>query len=219
MHDQFNEQNVPSMYLSGGPIVPVLLPFSFLTSVFGTDNADYYGFTNEWAAFQKLEHLISTPSSCSFLATSWNTNLGGSFFCHRFEISLPVAVCSGVANALVQHYGALITIQFLVNCQPLTDLRSLYQAVMGIGFASSGCLVRTRYPNHTLATENPIIILIQLASQSSSKVDSKLHPLFHLEASSLALLGKASFDKGYFLSANIYIVDASNVRQCTAQEG
>ncbi|GKB56248.1 hypothetical protein Tco_0912434 [Tanacetum coccineum] len=45
-----------------------------------------------------------------------------------FEISLPVAVCSGVANALVQHYGALITIQFLVNCQPLTDLRSLYQS-------------------------------------------------------------------------------------------
>ncbi|GJU47182.1 hypothetical protein Tco_1204448 [Tanacetum coccineum] len=45
-----------------------------------------------------------------------------------FEISLPVAVCSGVANALVQYYGALITIQFLVNCQPLTDLRSLYQS-------------------------------------------------------------------------------------------
>ncbi|GKA39897.1 hypothetical protein Tco_0732490 [Tanacetum coccineum] len=45
-----------------------------------------------------------------------------------FEISLPVAVCSGVANALVQYYGALITIQFLVNCQPSTDLRSLYQS-------------------------------------------------------------------------------------------
>ncbi|GJU07186.1 hypothetical protein Tco_1123616 [Tanacetum coccineum] len=45
-----------------------------------------------------------------------------------FEISLPVAVCSGVANALVQHYGALITIQFLVNYQPLMDLRSLYQS-------------------------------------------------------------------------------------------
>ncbi|GJX88586.1 hypothetical protein Tco_0340600 [Tanacetum coccineum] len=45
-----------------------------------------------------------------------------------FKISLPVSVCSGVANALVQHYGALITIQFLVNCQPLTDLRSLYQS-------------------------------------------------------------------------------------------
>ncbi|GKC63801.1 hypothetical protein Tco_1096399 [Tanacetum coccineum] len=27
-----------------------------------------------------------------------------------FEFSLPVAVCSGVANALVQYYGALITI-------------------------------------------------------------------------------------------------------------
>ncbi|GJZ69840.1 hypothetical protein Tco_0633390 [Tanacetum coccineum] len=59
-----------------------------------------------------------------------------------FEISLPVAVCSGVANALVQYYGALITIQFL------------------------------------------------LASQSSSRVDNKLHPLSHLEASSLASLGK-----------------------------
>ncbi|GKC28501.1 hypothetical protein Tco_1035795 [Tanacetum coccineum] len=45
-----------------------------------------------------------------------------------FEFSLPVVVCSGVANALVQYYGALITIQFLVNCQPLTDLRSLYQS-------------------------------------------------------------------------------------------
>ncbi|GJT35400.1 hypothetical protein Tco_0925819 [Tanacetum coccineum] len=45
-----------------------------------------------------------------------------------FEISLPVVVCFGVANALVQHYGALIMIQFLVNCQPLTDLRSLYQS-------------------------------------------------------------------------------------------
>ncbi|GJS90752.1 hypothetical protein Tco_0773388 [Tanacetum coccineum] len=39
-----------------------------------------------------------------------------------------LVVCSGVANALVQYYGALITIQFLVNCQPSTDLRSLYQS-------------------------------------------------------------------------------------------
>ncbi|GJZ56685.1 hypothetical protein Tco_0612179 [Tanacetum coccineum] len=36
-----------------------------------------------------------------------------------FEISLPVAVCSGVANALVQYYGALFAIQFLVNCQTI----------------------------------------------------------------------------------------------------
>ncbi|GKD32586.1 hypothetical protein Tco_1248095 [Tanacetum coccineum] len=32
------------------------------------------------------------------------------------------------ANASVQYYGALITIQFLVNCQPSMDLRSLYQS-------------------------------------------------------------------------------------------
>ncbi|GJU46487.1 reverse transcriptase domain-containing protein [Tanacetum coccineum] len=45
-----------------------------------------------------------------------------------FDMPLPVAVCSGLANASVQYYGALITIQFLVNCQPSTDLRSLYQS-------------------------------------------------------------------------------------------
>ncbi|GJZ21442.1 hypothetical protein Tco_0786719 [Tanacetum coccineum] len=48
------------------------------------------------------------------------------------------------------------------------------------------------------ATENPIIILSQLASQSSSKVDSKLHPLFHLKASSLASVDKHLLTKDIF---------------------
>ncbi|GKA32514.1 reverse transcriptase domain-containing protein [Tanacetum coccineum] len=46
----------------------------------------------------------------------------------RLKTISTLTVCSGRANALVQYYGALITIQFLVNCQPSMDLRSLYQS-------------------------------------------------------------------------------------------
>ncbi|GJR27955.1 hypothetical protein Tco_1104187 [Tanacetum coccineum] len=86
---------------------------------------------------ESVQHLILSASQLhsniqlSWLLTRCIDNLivfSKLLAVNGFEISLPVAVCSGVANALVQHYGALITIQFLVNYQPLTDLRSLYQS-------------------------------------------------------------------------------------------
>ncbi|GJR41781.1 DNA-directed DNA polymerase [Tanacetum coccineum] len=46
------------------------------------------------------------------------------------KIPAKLAVCSGVAMLQYKYYGALNTIQFLVNCQPSTDLRGLYQAAV-----------------------------------------------------------------------------------------
>ncbi|GJU89988.1 retrovirus-related pol polyprotein from transposon TNT 1-94 [Tanacetum coccineum] len=70
------------------------------------------------------------------------------------------------------------------------------------------------------ATERFITFLSQLASQSSLRVDNKLHLLSHLEASSLESLGKRLLTKDiFYLLTYIYIVDASNVRQCTEQAG
>ncbi|GJW41023.1 hypothetical protein Tco_0066868 [Tanacetum coccineum] len=41
-----------------------------------------------------------------------------------------------LANSLLTRYGELITMQFLANCQPLMDLRSLYQEPFAPGLAS-----------------------------------------------------------------------------------
>ncbi|GJY14847.1 reverse transcriptase domain-containing protein [Tanacetum coccineum] len=57
-----------------------------------------------------------------------------------FDMPLPVAVCSRLVNPLAprkgKFHGGLMTIQFLANCQPLTDLRSLYQEPFAPGLAS-----------------------------------------------------------------------------------
>ncbi|GJU09994.1 putative ribonuclease H-like domain-containing protein [Tanacetum coccineum] len=52
----------------------------------------------------RFQYLIVTRCIDNLIVFSKLSAVNG------FEISLPVAVCSGVANALVQHYGALITI-------------------------------------------------------------------------------------------------------------
>ncbi|GJU18447.1 hypothetical protein Tco_1146413 [Tanacetum coccineum] len=55
------------------------------------------------------------------------------------------------------------------------------------------------------ATERLITFLSQLASQSCSRVDNKLHPLSHLEASSLASLGKHLSTKDIFYLGKLQI--------------